>query len=193
MTKKLFSLFTGLLCLQGFAQSDNCSSATVITPNASCVYTSGTSGGATQSIPGCVGTADDDVWYQFTATSTSHQITVSPSASYDPVLQLFSGSCAALANLYCQDLNNTGQGEVINATGLTIGTVYHFRIYHYWSGSGSSTFSVCVSAPPTAPVNDACASATLLTPNSSCVTTAGTSYGATQSTTSACNGSPDDD
>ena len=191
--KKLLFLFFGLLCLHTFSQSDNCSSATVITPNASCVYTTGTSAGATQSIPGCVGTADDDVWYQFTATATSHQITVTPSAGYDPVLQLFSGGCAALANLYCQDLNNTGQAEVINATGLTIGTVYHFRIYHYWAGSGSSTFSVCVSAPPTAPVNDACASATTITPNSSCVNTAGTSYGATQSYTSACNGSPDDD
>ena len=193
MTKKLLSFCFILLCLHSFSQSDNCSSATVITPNAGCIYTAGTSAGATQSIPGCVGTADDDVWYQFTATATSHQITVTPSASYDPVLQLFSGGCGVLNSLFCEDLNNTGQGEVINATGLTIGTVYHFRVYHYWAGSGSSTFSVCVSAPPTAPVNDACASATVLTPNSSCVNTAGTSYGATFSSASACNGSPDDD
>ncbi|HKC67008.1 MAG TPA: hypothetical protein VKG26_02175, partial [Bacteroidia bacterium] len=72
MTKKLLSFIFGLLCLHSFSQSDNCSSATVITPNSSCIYTAGTSAGATQSIPGCVGTADDDVWYQFTATSTSH-------------------------------------------------------------------------------------------------------------------------
>ncbi|MEO8760874.1 MAG: hypothetical protein ABI388_06490, partial [Bacteroidia bacterium] len=191
--KKLLPLFFGLLCLQTFSQSENCSSATVITPNASCVYTSGTSAGATQSIPGCVGIADDDVWYKFTATQTSHQITVSPSASYDPVVQLFSGACASLVSLYCQDLTNAGQQEVINATGLTIGNVYTFRIYHYFAGSASSTFSVCVSNPPTPPANDACASATNLSVNSICSSTAGTSYGATQSYTSNCNGSPDDD
>ncbi|HXB11760.1 MAG TPA: gliding motility-associated C-terminal domain-containing protein [Bacteroidia bacterium] len=193
MKKKLLSLCFILLCLHSFSQSDNCSSATIISPNAGCVYTAGTSAGATQTIPGCVGTADDDVWYQFTATQTSHQITVSPSAGYDPVLQLFSGGCAVLNNLYCQDLNNTGQPEVINATGLTIGAVYHFRVYHYWAGSGSSTFSVCVSNPATPPVNDNCAGATSITPNSSCVLTAGTSYGATYSSASNCNGTPDDD
>ncbi|HXD93031.1 MAG TPA: hypothetical protein VNX01_07435, partial [Bacteroidia bacterium] len=75
MKKKLLSLCFILLCLHSFSQSDNCSSATVISPNAGCVYTAGTSAGATQTIPGCVGTADDDVWYQFTATQTSHQIT----------------------------------------------------------------------------------------------------------------------
>jgi gliding motility-associated-like protein len=193
MIKKLLPFFFTILYLQSFSQSDNCSSATVITPNTTCIYTSGTSAGATQSIPGCVGNADDDVWYQFTATQTSHQITVSPSANYDPVVQLFSGGCAVLNNLYCEDLNNLGQAEVINATGLTIGTVYHFRVYDYWAGSGSSTFSVCVSSPPTPPVNDACANATPLTPNSSCVLTSGTSYGATQSYTTVCNGTPDDD
>jgi len=192
--KKILLLFFGLLCLQtSFSQSDNCSSATVITPNATCVYTNGTSVGATQSIPGCVGIADDDVWYQFTAAQTSHQITVTPSVSYDPVVQLFSGGCSVLVSMYCQDLTNAGQPEVINATGLTIGTVYIFRIYHYFAGSASSTFSVCISNPPTPPANDACTAATLLSVNSSCITTAGTSYGATQSYTSACNGSPDDD
>jgi len=191
--KKLLSLFFGLLCLQAFSQSDNCSSATAITPNTTCIYTSGTSAGATQSIPGCVGTADDDVWYKFTASQTSHQITVTPSSGYDPVVQLFSGACSALASLYCQDLTNAGQPEVINATGLTVGTTYTFRIYHYFTGSGSSTFSVCVSNPPAPPANDACTAATLLAVNSTCITTAGTSYGATQSYTSACNGSPDDD
>ncbi len=191
--KKLLLLFFGSLCLQTFSQSDNCSSATVIIPNATCINTSGTSSGATQSIPGCVGTADDDVWYQFTATQTSHQITVSPSASYDPVVQLFSGACASLNSLYCQDLTNAGQPEVINAIGLTIGNVYTFRIYHYFAGSASSTFSVCVSNPPAAPANDACGSAINLAVNSICSSTAGTSYGATQSYTSVCNGSPDDD
>ena len=116
----------------GYSQSDNCSSATLISVTANCSSpTNGSTTGATLSISGCVGNADDDVWYQFVATATSHQITVVPSASMDPVVQLFSGICSSLATISCMDATFTGQNEVINATGLTIGNTYRLRVYHY--------------------------------------------------------------
>jgi hypothetical protein len=187
-----------IFCLVFFAnllnaQSNDCSSATVISPNASCVNTAGTTAGATQSIPGCVGTADDDVWYQFTASATSHQITVTASAGFDPVVQLFSGACSALTTISCMDNGLTGDDETIYATGLTAGQVYRIRVYHYYAGAPTTpTFSICVTNPPPVPSNNNCSGATPLTVNTSCTTTAGTSVGATLSTTG-CAGNADDD
>ncbi|GIV44492.1 MAG: hypothetical protein KatS3mg035_1615 [Bacteroidia bacterium] len=96
--------------LFGNAQSDDCATATLITVTANCSSpTSGTTTGATPStLSGCVGNADDDVWYRFVATATSHQITVTASVSFDPVVQLFSGNCSGLTTLACQDNALTG-------------------------------------------------------------------------------------
>lgn len=179
--------------LRSVAQSDGCSSATVISVTADCsAPTAGSTTGATQTIPGCTGTADDDVWYQFTATSTSHQITVTGDAGFDPVVQLFSGACASLVSLVCKDDGGYGVTETINYTSLTIGNVYYVRIYHYFAGSGSGNFTLCVTEAPTPPSNDDCAGATNLTVNTSCVYTASTTDGATESAVG-CSGFADDD
>lgn len=53
--------------------NDNCSGAIALTvsPTGACANgIPGTTVAATQSQPGCVGGAEDDVWYKFTATSS---------------------------------------------------------------------------------------------------------------------------
>ncbi|MFY7991299.1 MAG: gliding motility-associated C-terminal domain-containing protein [Fluviicola sp.] len=182
-----------LLCVNSFAQSNDCSTATNLPVTANCsTPLNGTTAGATQSIPGCSGTADDDVWYQFTATSANHQITVAPSATMDPVVQVFSGTCASLVSLVCRDFGFAGENEVLNLTGLTVGQVYRVRVYHYAAGSGGATFSICCTVGAAAPANNACGGAIPLTVNTSCVSTAGTTFGATQSF-AGCAGNADDD
>lgn len=175
------------------AQSDGCSSATVIGVTANCTTpTNGTTAGATQTIAGCAGNADDDVWYQFVATSSAHQITVVPNAGMDPVVQLFSGGCASLVSLVCKDNGGDGVTETINYNGLTPGNTYRIRVYHYFAGSGTGNFTICVTEAPLPPSNDDCAGATSLNVNSSCNYTSGTTDGATQSSTG-CSGNADDD
>jgi hypothetical protein len=191
--KYIFSILFCIIWTITFSQSDNCSFATTITPTATCsAPVSGTTAGATASITGCVGNADDDVWYKFVATATGHQITVTPSAGMDPVLQVFSGTCSTLTTLNCVDNGNIGQAETATLTGLTIGTTYTFRIFDYSAGSGSGTFTVCVIDLPPAPANNTCASAVALTVNAACSTTSGTTVGATQSQ-AGCTGTADDD
>ena len=176
-----------------FGQSNDCSTATTLPVTANCSSpTAGTTASATQSIPGCSGTADDDVWYQFTATSANHKITVTPSAGMDPVVQVFSGACASLTSLVCRDLGFSGDPEIVNLTGLTIGNVYRVRIYHYAAGSGTGTFTICCTVASPAPSNNECAGATPLTVNTVCTPTAGTTEGATQSL-AGCSGNADDD
>lgn len=181
-----------LLCTvsQLFSQGENCSAATLIS-NGSCVTGSA---GLTQNIPGCVGTADDDVWYRFVATSTSHSVTVTGSAGFDAVLQVFSGPCSALVSMACVDNSLSGQSESTVVSGLTIGNTYYIRTYHYYTGSGSSTFTLCLNTPPPPPSNNNCASAINLTVNSGCVQTSGTTLGATTQTQfPICAGTPNDD
>ncbi|UOQ72588.1 T9SS type A sorting domain-containing protein [Hymenobacter cellulosilyticus] len=104
-----------------------------------------------------IGTADDDVWYKFTATSTGHTVTLTGTGDY--VQQLLSGSCATLTSVGYSDPNTKLY------TGLTIGNVYYVRIYSYSSSTptaAAAAFTVCVTSlandPP--PANDECASAT---------------------------------
>ena len=182
--------FCGLL-ITNYGQSNNCSSATVVsvTANCSAPITGSTLVGFTQSISGCTGNADDDGWYQFTATSTSHRIIATPDAFSDIVLEVFSGACSGLISLSCQD-DFVSTAETATVSGLTIGSIYRFRIFEYGFGGGG--FTVCVTTPPIPPSNDNCAGATNLTVNGACVYTTGTTDGATESQV-ACGGNADDD
>lgn len=185
------SFLTGTL----FSQSDNCASAIALTVSANCSSpVSGSTSGFTPSasIPVCVGTPDDDGWYKFVATATAHYITVTGSGSYDAVVQSFSGTCGSLTSLQCVDNSLIGGSEALNLTGLTIGNTYYIQIYDYYTGSGSGSFSICLTGPPTAPVNDLCAGAINLTVNSTCVNTIGTSLAASQ-TMAGCSGNANDD
>ncbi|MGL2964504.1 fibronectin type III domain-containing protein [Flavobacterium sp. RSB2_4_14] len=179
--------------------NDECVNAIPLTVNPSSVCvtsTVGTTIGATQSTPGCSGTADDDVWYSFTATTTSHTITVTPSTLYDAVFQLYIGNCATPAN--CIDNGSVFlpyDPETVTFTGLNIGTVYYIRVYSYYSTAPDrGDFSICITTP-VAPTNDDCAGATPLTvnPTTTCATsTNGNTQYATQSQVG-CTGNADDD
>ncbi|MBI3502637.1 MAG: N-acetylmuramoyl-L-alanine amidase [Bacteroidetes bacterium] len=170
--------------------NDNCSAAQTLTPGTTCVSTSGDVSGATQSglsKASCdvySGTpALKDVWYKFTATATTHTITLTPSSGMDGVLSLYT-SCSG-NQIGCSD-NGGGPGgtEKISASALTVGSTYFIRVYSYGSSTPSTTtFNICITAPPasTAPSNDNCSNAIALTPNTSCVSTSGTLANATVS------------
>lgn len=110
----------------------------------------------------------------------------------DPVVQLFSGSCASLTSLVCKDSYGDGIAETINYSGLTAGNTYRIRVYHYWTGSGTGNFTICVTNPPPAPSNDDCSAAISLNVNSTCTYTSATTNGATESSPG-CSGFADDD
>lgn len=194
---KILSLFllTILFSKSGFSQGDDCSDAVAITPNlTNCVYQAGSSNGASQSMVTCSGggNADDDVWYSFVANSSEMDITVSPTVGYDAVIQLFSGTCGSLNSIQCQDVNGNNGLEVLQATGLTPGNTYYFRVYHYGSGSGTSTFQVCITGLAPANNNEPCSAYALPDPTPSCnyltFTNAG-SAGSAVGTPSSCGGS----
>ncbi len=159
----------------------------------------GTIGGATMSnVPNdCVGTANDDVWYTFVATTEIHTIAILNimNGTNNLVHAVYEGAdCDNLTQLFCNDDNDSF------ATGLTIGETYYIRI---WSNGTNplemATFDLCIASfiPPPPPTNDECDGAVDVGVNAddSCVLfTSGTLLGATDSgVTSACPGTGDDD
>ncbi len=173
-----------------------CATPVTVNPDQNCgSVTSGTVQNATPSFNAntCFGTDDDDVWFSFVATNTTHyidllNITGSVTDMYHAV---YGGTCSATgASLICNDLNSSILG------GLTVGNTYFIRVYTYTATGGqNTTFDVCVGSPPPPPTNDDPCSATpaVVNPDVTCnLTTPGYCVGATQSQTG-CVGTADDD
>lgn len=134
--------------------NDECSNAISLTVNTdyNCgSVVSGTVQGATASTvdsAACFGTEDDDVWYSFVATQTTHriQLTNVAGSTTDLYHSLWTGvNCNSLTLVpnTCSDPNTS------NPTGLTIGQTYYLRVYTWTATTGqTSTFDVCIGRDP---------------------------------------------
>ncbi|TDP58401.1 MopE-related protein, partial [Flavobacterium dankookense] len=144
--------------------NDNICTATSLTIGTTCTTTAGNTSTASPSPQaGCAGNPDDDVWYSFVAAVPNPVITATGlAAGFDARVQVFSSSdntcTGTLTSLYCQSTTAGGVAEVVNTSGLTVGNTYFVRVYHNGTGSGSGSFTICVTgnAPaclttPTAP------------------------------------------
>lgn len=183
MNKKLILLaFFTTIVFNAFAQPGNndCTGATVVTPNGSCV--AGTTVAADDDWTGQVGCqagggVHEDVWYSFVATGSVYDGTITTSGAWTGNAEfiLVTGTCAGTFTL----VNSTCGASplAINVTGLTPGTTYFFTVSPT-SGGTPGPFSVCstTSTPAfTCTDNDACADAatmTLLAPGggAACIT-----------------------
>lgn len=118
--------------------NDNCSGATDITSG----VLTGSTIGATQSQPATlcgsyVGSADDDVWYQFTAKNTgSVLLNLTSTGDFDGVVEVFSGSCGSLSSITCSDATQNGGAEQITLNAVQ-GTNYKVRVYSFGSALGN--------------------------------------------------------
>ncbi|OAV45613.1 T9SS type A sorting domain-containing protein [Lewinella sp. 4G2] len=178
--------------------NDECGSATLILVNAPQTCTSvgaGTLNAATAS-PGpvaCLGTANNDVWFRFTAgaTGTTIRLTNILGGDSDFVHEVYSGTCDNLTRISCSDPNTS---TLFN---LTVGAAYYIRVFTFENLPAATTFNVCVQLPSPPPDNDDCGAAfpLLLSENSTC--TAGfnaTTFGATRGPeTNVCSTANDDD
>ncbi len=135
--------------------NDDCSGAIVLTvnPDYSCgTVSAGTVVGATDSgltNSTCFGTEDDDVWYSFVATSTTHRVSIlnitgSVTDMYHVIYDGTSGCGSLGASILCSDANTS------NPNNLVVGNTYYVQVYTYTSTGGqNTTFDVCVGTPPT--------------------------------------------
>ncbi len=145
--------------------NDECANAITLTVNPNATCTSSVQGytlGATNSgsaVSPCYGNADDDVWFKFTATATSHKISLNNVESIGTVdsddiyFQVFSGSCGSLSSVLCSDPSAS------LVTGLTVGSTYYVRVYSYDGAGSNQSFNICIGTIPPPPANDVCSAA----------------------------------
>jgi gliding motility-associated-like protein len=130
--------------------NDECTGAIdiAVNQNTNCLQTVlGSVAFATGSIQAnsCGGTIDDDdVWFKFTATATSHYITILgvnyTAAPGNINFALYTGTCGTLTQFgtTCFTVNNN------TATGLTIGQTYYIRAYSTGTTASTTRFELCV-------------------------------------------------
>jgi gliding motility-associated-like protein len=132
--------------------NDECQTAIFAPVNSSSVcqqVTPGSLAGATASgapaIAPCIGTPDDDVWYQFIASNPFLTVSLQNIVGSTTNLNfaVYSGSCGTLAQLFCSAANTTS--GVVN--GLTIGQTYFVRVYSNANTPQTTTFNLCISTP----------------------------------------------
>ena len=185
-----FNIGIGTAVETPIPNNDECDQAVSLTVNPDYNYditTQGTTASATQSMAAtpCGGNPDDDVWYSFVATNTTHQIKISNiisvglTSSTDMYFQVLDGICGQSTSLLCSD----PETNLIN--NLTIGNTYFVRVYTFFNGSQyACNFNIGVGTPPPPPVNDECENAIVLTPGTTFAQNAvvGTNSGATNNT-----------
>lgn len=142
------------------------------------------------------GTADDDVWFKFTALAATTTVRVYSSTSYRGTIELWNSS--ATTRLASAVALSAGQTQSIASSTLSPGTQYLVRVYHSQAGWGTTgEFGICVFNTPAPPSNNDCAGAIALPVNATCSQTAGSSIAATASTgiptCSVTSSNPDDD
>ncbi|MBX2971609.1 MAG: T9SS type A sorting domain-containing protein [Flavobacteriales bacterium] len=105
-----------------------------------------------------------DLWFTFVATSTGTAVRVEGTLSFDPVIEVFGGSCGDLEPIGCADetyppfdFENTTE-ELSFPT--RIGSTYFVRVYSFWEPPPTDhTFTFCVFEAPSLPENDVCSGA----------------------------------
>ena len=137
--------------------NDNCSGATTLiaNPDENCTESgSGTLVAATASSEpnACGGSDDDDVWFEFTAVSENHAISLYNinGDTTDLYHVLYQGDdCNDLSQIYCSDANESV------ASGLTVGETYRIRVYSFTANELQNlTFDICIFTVPPAITTD---------------------------------------
>ena len=130
--------------------NDNCEAALLVPTNDGfeCIETTpGTLTAATESTQAndCLGTADDDVWFEFVATSENHGININNinGDTFDLVHAVYEGDCDNLTEILCSDPN------VSTLNNLTIGNTYKIRVFSFNNIANQSvTFDLCIITIP---------------------------------------------
>ena len=137
--------------------NDECAGAIGLTVNAdlNCgVVTAGTTVLATASAQAddVTGTPNNDVWFSFTATTTSHVISLlnvvnqggGTSTSTDMGMGVYDATSGCSSLVFVDD----SDPNTLTVTGLTPGNTYVVRVYGWFSSIQNNNFDICVGTEP---------------------------------------------
>ncbi|WP_242094587.1 T9SS type A sorting domain-containing protein [Aestuariivivens sediminicola] len=159
------------------ATNDICADATEIIPDVSCSDIKLGSNNATDSgvaAPGCPepdSYGGRDVWYKFVVPNTGNfsvETSVDDGSITDTMMSIYTGSCAGLTELSCDDDNGVGAFSLIQATDISgnysIGETLYVRVWSF-ANLELGTFNICVAELPSLSTEEAFADTFKLFPN----------------------------
>ncbi|MES2410051.1 MAG: fibronectin type III domain-containing protein, partial [Bacteroidota bacterium] len=148
--------------------NDICSQAIALTVNPSLTCSASTTGSTLGSTDNnetgdCTTGAEKAVWYKFTATNTTHYITVDGIAGFDVVVGALNtcGSATTPTGGGCTNATGDNGIETLTLTGLTVGVTYYVQVYDSNGDNTSNAYTICVTTPAP-PLNNQCVNATTL-------------------------------
>ncbi|MEL1244939.1 choice-of-anchor J domain-containing protein [Flavobacterium sp. DGU11] len=149
--------------------NDNCDTAYVlpVSPLGYCETPyHATLQGATASpqgnVCGVAANANDDVWFEFTATAASHILYINNRQGSGTSLNLskvvYSGACNNLQQVSCTIGNNilyntflflqgTNNNNDVLLNNLTVGTTYKIRVFSNYATANDTRFDICIGTP----------------------------------------------
>jgi hypothetical protein len=101
---------------------------------------------------GCAFYSGGDVWFSFVAPVSGEVWVETQTAGgfTDGGLAVYSGDCAGLTLINCDDDGGLGLFSLVIATGLTPGETYYAAVWEY-GNDAFGEFNICVYEPPTCP------------------------------------------
>jgi hypothetical protein len=141
----LLVLALSALSSPALAQNDECTGALTLGLGATPFNTTS----ATTSLPGwaCAG-GGSDLWYRFTAPNDAVYTFDTCGSGYDSALELFTGTCAALVSVACNDDSCGLQSSL--TWSLAPGNVVYLRVggFNALTGTGTINVSEIIIPPP---------------------------------------------
>jgi hypothetical protein len=129
--------------------NDVITSATVLTPGATCTTISGNLISATESIPpsncsGAAASSAKDVWYAFVPAQPNVSIYCTGGTGTDIVLGAYSGTTSSPVLMSCTDVTSMNETEVLHLANLTTGITYYIRVYDFNQNTFTTNFDICI-------------------------------------------------
>lgn len=135
----------GPLAATAAAQNDECTNAIVLTNGVAEAFDT-TAATPSATIWPCAAGGGPDLWYSYTPSANSNLEFTTCGSTYDTALEVFTGTCASLVPVQCNDDACSTQSQ-INIYGATSGTTYYVRVGG-WSGStGVGSITATESSP----------------------------------------------
>ncbi len=107
-----------------------------------------TMGASTSAPPWPCAAGGNDIWYSFVApNNATYVFDTCLGASYDTALELFTGSCGALASVACND-DACGLRSTVQALGANAGDQFFLRVGGFAASTGTGTLTVNEFPPP---------------------------------------------
>lgn len=136
--------------------NDECNGAASLTAGTWCNTITFSGASATESLPaiscnGFTGNANDDIWFSFVATAADMTFGAigtddgdgDNTTGYDAVIEVFDGCDGN--SIGCADATLSCEAEEVALTGLTVGSTYYARVYHYFTATAAiNSVGVCV-------------------------------------------------